>query len=364
MRDDGDIPLHSQKMEIMGRMTGVVIHELNNLLTVIQLNAALLEVGEGDEASQAIAREIVNACEQAASLTRGVLGFSRRNTTSEGPFEILKALEDVVRFAAIYVKKKTTLSTEFCGGEAWVYGDRSAVSQAVINLIFNAVDASPRDGIVLGVRSGDTVEIFVRDTGTGIPQELTEKIFEPYFTTKKEEKGTGLGLAVVRRVAERHGGSVAVSSEMGAGTEFCLRLPKIMPPESQPVAQSCPRREMCGGVLVVEDDPGIRNLVLKILREGGCRLYEAGTAAEAERVWEEHRGEISLLLTDLVLPGGGAGDDIARKFQDAKPGLKTIFMSGNASALRRNSLPLEANFLSKPFSPQELVRRVSEVLDN
>lgn len=368
----GDFPLEAQKLEMLGRMTGSILHDINNFLTVIQLNTALLEIGGHDEDERLrIAGEITEACVRASELTRGILTFARRNKKLESArFEVRQLLEELTKFLEVFIAKKTSLRMELGDEALWIDGDRLAINQAVMNLIFNAIDADPSDGILIRCRSthrpekaADFVEISVEDTGAGIAPERQKQIFEPFFTTK--DGGTGLGLHIVQRVVEKHEGWTEVESEMGRGTCFRLVLPRAQSLAEAPALPPKPQARKGNGetILVLEDDPGIRSLTKQILSANGYRVLEAENEDAARKIWMKHGKEVSLIFADLVLSKSTSGDRLAAEFHHRKPSTKIVLTSGNDSAVKRSAVTLEADFLPKPYTPDELLRQIGSVLD-
>jgi len=253
-----------------------------------------------------------------------------------------------------------------------------------LNLAVNARDAMPRGG-QLGVRISimDVNEDHVRrhpearvgtfvcvsksDTGCGIPPENLSRIFEPFFTTKEIGKGTGLGLATVYGIVKQHQGWIEVSSVVGKGTTFRIFIPYVgvqQPETEKPTTQILVR----GGsetILLVEDEKPVRELVARVLEKHGYKILQAGTGAEALGVWEQHKNEIALLLTDLVMPDNMNGRELAETLWQRQPDLKVIFTSGYSADIVGKDFKLESdtNFLQKPYHPQILALTVRRCLD-
>jgi CheY-like chemotaxis protein len=258
------------------------------------------------------------------------------------------------------------------------------IEQILLNLAVNSRDAMPAGGrlmITTGtieIAEGDAqphpdaspglhVWLSVSDTGTGIPPETLPRIFEPFFTTKEVGKGTGLGLATVYGIVKQHRGWIGVTSDVNKGTTFRIHFPAA-PGAPEPERTAASDGELPQGtesVLVVEDDVSVRLLVCNVLLRCGYNVFQARSGSAAQRVWEGHRKEIDLLLTDIIMPEGITGLQLAEGFMARKPGLKVMYVSGYSSDLadRGSDLVEGANFLRKPFSPEQLARMVRRVLD-
>jgi CheY-like chemotaxis protein len=375
--DAPEMPLQAQRMEVLGRLAGAVIHDLNNLLTVIQLNAGLIECGGIDGAEISLAAEkIGEASRRASDLTRKVLNFSRGQPDEPGivnAYELITALARVLEPLVAH-----RMLVEILPGEHdfWVAGDRSAIEQAIMNLVLNAVDAMPSGGKITisfeerhfaagefdGCKAGSFVGITVADEGGGVSADLREQIFAPFFTTKKF--GTGMGLAIVNRIARLHGGTVEFESEMGKGSKFRVWLPQSAPPAASVARASQPNNVSLRSrtVLLVEDDDGIRDLTRRLLEAEGLRVLPAATGEDAVAIWQCHMEEVDLLLTDIVLPGEMSGQDVARVVIEARPTMPILYTSGYSSGWRRESFFNEANFLPKPFQPAALRDAVRSAL--
>jgi PAS domain S-box-containing protein len=373
---------HSQKMEAVGLLAGGVAHDFNNLLSIVLSYAELLRDGlEPDDPRRADADEIRNAGEKAASLTRQLLAFSRKqvlqprvmdlNETILGMQKMLRRLlgEDV---------ELTLLPAERLGR---VHADPCHIEQVVMNLAVNARDAMPRGGELtmrtenvaldpdeassLGLPPGAYVCLSVEDDGCGMDAATRERIFEPFFTTKKEGCGTGLGLSTVFGIVRQSGGQVAVRSEPGHGATFRVYLPRRDASASLP-CNTLPGDAGLEGtetILLVEDDEQVRRVVGAALRRRGYTLLQAQNAGEAMLVAERHDGPIHLLLTDVVMPVV-SGRELAERLVPLIHGLRVLFMSGYTpdAVLRHGVREGSAAFVQKPVTPQLLAAKVREVL--
>ena len=266
----------------------------------------------------------------------------------------------------------------------FVHADAGMMDQILMNLVVNARDAMCHGGQLIietsGVefdefaaaqsmqmRVGSFVCLSVSDSGCGIPPEILPKIFEPFFTTKDVGKGTGLGLATVFGIVQQHQGWITVYSEVNHGTTFRIYLPQLAPNENRKPARPVVA-ELNGGsetILLVEDEATLRTAVTKALSKLGYRILEAPTGVKALEVWKENRNEIRLLLTDLVMPGGMTGKDLAQKLLQDNPKLKVIYMSGYSADAVGKDFPLKegANFLTKPFQVSKLAQTIRDNLD-
>lgn len=374
--ESGGVPLEAQKMEVIGRLASAMIHDLNNLLTVIQLNASLIESGgfAPDEIGPA-AGQISEASQRAADLTRKVLSFARRQSNEWQTLTVADLLDGLVRLLEPLVARRVDIEILDAGRGCWVRGDRNAIEQAVLNLVLNAVDSMPSGGkVTLACRSrelaGDEIPgcaagryavISVKDTGCGIAPEDQARIFEPFFTRKAT--GTGMGLAIVRRVATSLHGAITLESQPNHGTEFFLWIPRSDPPPAAAHdAAAFEAGPLSGTLLLVEDDPGIRTLTQQLLTATGFSVLAARDGEEALELWVAHREEIILLFTDLVLPGDLTGRDVALRILAERPGLPVVYTSGFSSAWSDRSFFNESNFLPKPFHPEELRRAIAAAL--
>ncbi|MEW6775971.1 MAG: ATP-binding protein [Bdellovibrionota bacterium] len=374
-----------QKMESIGRLTGGVAHDFNNMLTVINSYAALLlrDLPAGTKASDS-AQQIVTAGLRAADLTKQLLAFSRKqilqprvlnlNTVVSGAGKLLRHLigEDV----DLHIALAPDLGT--------VQVDPVQIEQVILNLAVNARDAMPRGGrltietanVPLGadycrehaeVKPGNYVLLAISDTGHGMDKEVLAHIFEPFFTTKELGKGTGLGLATVYGIITQSGGHVWVYSEPGHGTMFKIYFPRLDRVTGDPKAAS-PREEIVPGgtecILAVEDEPLLGTLVKDALEEKGYRIILAAGPDEALSAAKEHGEKIDLLLTDVIMPKM-SGNLLAKEILKICPGVKVLYVSGytDNAIVHHGVLDQGIAFLQKPFTPEALARKVRTVLD-
>ncbi len=376
----------SQKMQSIGQLAAGVAHDFNNLLTVIQGHSGIILAranlpAEMLDSSQAI----YFAAERAASLTRQLLMFSRKNVMQPKALDLRECVTNMSNMLKRVLGEPVNLVFNRPREVPLVYGDSGMIEQVIMNLAVNARDAMPRGGtLTIGVspvditdpyvqthpesRLGSFVTLRVSDTGTGMDPATMARIFEPFFTTKEVGKGTGLGLATVYGIVKQHEGWIQVNSELGKGSTFIVFLPATAEPATVPILEPAPGAAAERGtetILVVEDEPVLRDMAHLILQDCGYSVLEAGTGVEALEVWESHRGKIDLVVTDMVMPGGMTGRELAGRLLARAPRARIIFTSGynmeetNTDFFRRGG----AVFLQKPYTRNALARLVRECLD-
>ena len=372
----------AQKMEAVGRLAGGVAHDFNNLLTVILGYSDLLrEQLDHDPVLFQEADEIRRAADRAATLTQKLLAFSRRQVLSPRPVDLDDVLQGMADMLRRLIGEDVELTLKRAGGLALTRVDPAQVEQIVMNLAVNARDAMPRGGRLTietanvelrgghsgrrAVEPGAYVMLAVTDTGHGMDAATQEHLFEPFFTTKAPGKGTGLGLSTVYGIARQSGGTVLVTSEPGRGSTFRVYLPQAREDAGAPALASRPeRRHGCEAVVLVEDEPLVRNLVSEVLRQSGYEVIEFANGREALARGRRDLGDIRLLVTDVVMPGL-SGLELADELARDRPGMRVLFLSGYAEdlAVRPGALRAGWAFLPKPFTPDSLLRRVRELLD-
>jgi len=375
----------SQKMEGIGQLAGGVAHDFNNILAVIQMQAALLQSSGGLSGEQAeFAEEIGVTVQRAAALTRQLLLFSRREVFQPRDLDLSESITSTAKMLQRILGENIQMQLKLASQPMFINADAGMMDQVLMNLAVNARDAMPNGGQLVietsGVefdefaasqsaqtRVGSFVRLSVSDSGCGIPPENLSKIFEPFFTTKDVGKGTGLGLATVFGIVQQHQGWINVYSEINHGTTFRVYLPRLAKNGGSKSLQTAPTT-MRGGnetILLAEDDPALRISVRKALSQLGYRILEAPTGVKALEVWKESRAEIRLLLTDLVMPDGMTGKDLAQRILQEDPKLKVIYMSGYSAEVVGKDFPLKegVNFLTKPFQAFKLAQTIRELLD-
>jgi PAS domain S-box-containing protein len=376
----------SQKMEAIGQLSGGIAHDFNNLLTIIQGNLALLKATR--DLSPDIAQvidDIAQSGERAARLTGQLLAFSRQQPLQMRDLDLNEVVGNMTRILQRILGEDIRARMNFASRALYLHADAGMLDQVLLNLAVNARDAMPRGGVLeistaieeitpaaLAQRGQGRAGMFacltVSDNGSGIPAEVLPRVFEPFFTTKEFGKGSGLGLATVYGIVQQHQGWVEAASEVGRGSTFRVYLPCLgSGPEKAAPRVEAPAAPKGGSetILLVEDEPALRLLAQKVLEQQGYKVYDAGSGVEAVAVWEEHPGEIQLLLTDIVMPDGLNGIELASQLRGEVPGLKVLYMSGYSAEFAGKDVALEdgVNFLSKPFNPARLVATVRSVLD-
>jgi PAS domain S-box-containing protein len=369
----------SQKLEAVGQLAGGIAHDFNNLLTVIHGFATLLASAPEFRTRQLELEQIQSASERAMSLTRQLLTFSTHAVTDAQVLHLDDLVHQVEALLRRLVGADVRMRLVLGGGVPAIKVDAAQLERVLVNLVVNARDAMPQGGVleietrafdpardtIALPRGGAWAVLSVRDTGTGMSPAVRARLFEPFFTTKGPGKGTGLGLAVVDRVVTQAHGVVDVTSDEGRGTTFRVYLPATDEPTAP--AADVPRPPPVRGhetVLVVDDEPALRELAAATLAARGFDVLQAGSAAEAIAIVEAHAGTLHLLLSDVVMPGGSAMT-IVESLRQRHPSARLLFMSGYPAdeAVRRGVVTGEANFLQKPFTPDGLALRVRALLD-
>ncbi|MBI4885713.1 MAG: PAS domain S-box protein [Acidobacteria bacterium] len=371
----------AQKLEALGRLTGGVAHDFNNLLTAILGYARLLEEAlDAADPRREDATEIRNAGERAAHLTQQLLAFSRRQVLQPQVVDLNALVSEVAQMLRRLIGEHIALDTRLGGDLGTTRVDPGQIQQVIMNLVVNARDAMPNGGalvidtanetlddeaaVACGVAAGAYVVLGVSDTGAGMNDATLKRIFEPFFTTKPPGKGTGLGLSTVYGIVKQSGGFVRVDSHLGQGSAFRVYLPAAnghAPAQPRP-AVADPPAHGTETILLVDDDPAVRGLARRMLERQGYRVIEADGSAAA-RAAADATTPIDLLLTDVLMPGGG-GPDLYQELAAAHPGLKVVFMSGYSDDSAAVHDPMDGHvFLHKPFGGESLVGKVREALD-
>jgi PAS domain S-box-containing protein len=374
----------SQKMEAIGTLAGGVAHDFNNLLMVIAgYGSVLNEALAGEPKLRGHVEQIQKASERAASLTRQLLAFSRKQTIQPVPLSLNAAVSGVEKLLRRLIGENIAIITHLGPELGSVRADAGQIEQVILNLAVNARDAMPdggkltletrqreigagRNGQAEAIRPGSYVELSVSDTGIGMDNRIQAHVFEPYFTTKPSGKGTGLGLSTVYGIVQQAGGYISFSSKPREGTTFRILLPKIDSVQATGSTSDFPDASYSGEetVLLAEDELAVCDLVRAILSSRGYTVLSAGLPQEAERIAETHQGKIDLLLTDVIMPGM-SGAELSKRIARHIPGIKMLFMSGyiDDSVVRQGISENETAFLQKPFTPLSLAKKVREVLD-
>ncbi len=369
----------ANKVEAIGRLAGGIAHDFNNTLTVIKGYAEFLKLNV--PAAAADAAEIVKSANFAASLTRQLLAFERRQITAPRIVSLNAILADFTRILKRLIGAHIDLVVADTRAQARVYSDPGQMEQILVNLALNARDAMPEGGrLSLAIAeidskalpekdgptpSGRYVELTVTDTGCGISPEVLPRIFEPFFTTKDSGKGTGLGLSTVADIVKLNGGRITCDSAPGRGTTFRVYLPLCLASLTvEPASALLPVERGHGHILLVEDDADLRTMFARILRATGYEVTEAAHAEEAVALAAGLGDRLAALVTDMVLPGMN-GQQLASALERARPGLRVLYLSGYSDDVAfRGPIKTDVSFLQKPFSPQELCLKLQAVLSS
>jgi len=372
-----------QKMESIGQLAAGVAHDFNNILAVIQghMDMVLSGMVEGNDAVESL-KQVAGAARRAADLTRQLLAFSRKQPMQLQDLNLNEVVSGMTKMLGRLLGADVALQFVPAPNLPAVNGDVGMIEQVLLNLAVNARDAMPLGGHLVittairttgdtqvernpEARSGQFVRLSVSDTGCGIAPEILPRIFEPFFTTKEIGKGTGLGLATVYGIVKQHQGWIEVESEAARG--FNVYLPAGSKAAAPP-AEASPSAAVRGHgetILIAEDEPTLRRLASRVLRNLGYEVLEAGSGVEALEVWEQQGKKVDLLLTDLIMPDGLTGRELAKKLEQRESGLKVIYTSGYTPETTETVFVFRegVNFLQKPYHPQVLAKAVRDCLD-
>ena len=372
----------AQKMEAVGRLAGGVAHDFNNLLTVIigYTETMLVRLPPGDPMQEDL-REVLNAGQRAASLTRQLLAFSRKQVTTPVVINLNSAVSEMEKMLRRLIGEDIELNTILDPSLGSVKADATQIEQVIANLAVNARDAMPDGGKLTietanvtldeadvlgqhGTKPGLYAMLSVTDTGHGMDAETKAHLFEPFFTTKEQGKGTGLGLSTVYGIVQQCGGNIRVRSEPRLGATFKLYLPRV-DAAVEPVKASAPAVGVASGtgtILVAEDSEGVRKLLSEVLGRRGYNVLAAEDGEEALRIIETYEGAIHLLITDVIMPRVG-GKELAGRMASIRPETRVLYTSGYADpAFLAKMLEPGVAYLQKPYPLEELVRKVTDVL--
>ena len=380
----------AQKMEAVGQLAAGVAHDFNNILTVILGNAELLlpmlrpglDEGAADAAKSGL-EQVRSAGQRAATLTRRLLAFGRKEMTRAEVLDPEGVIRDAEELLRRLLREDIAFEVNAAPDTRCIRADAGHVEQIIVNLVLNARDAMPEGGTLsvrcanadldeahaavhLDARPGPHVMLVVSDTGIGMSEETTEHIFEPFFTTKPMGKGTGLGLATVYGILRQTGAHISVESELGKGSTFRVYFPAV---EDEPAnAEEVATAEGSGGdevILVCEDEEPVRRLTCQVLRTAGYTVLEAENGRHALEVAAGHRGPIHLLLSDVIMPELD-GRKLSQEMTRTHPGLQVMFVSGYTDDVLDSEVSRGkgTDFLQKPFTPAALLQRVRELLDH
>ncbi len=376
--------LQAQKMESVGRLAAGIAHDFNNVLTVVRGTADLLGLGlPPRDPRHADVDQIRRAADRAAALTRQLLAVSRKQILQPVVVDLAELLGDMADMLRRLVGEDITLTIDAPPGLGRITADPSQLEQVVMNLAANARDAMPDGGrldiglgdvdvdeasaaLTPGVTAGAYVLMTVTDDGPGMDEQTRHRAFEPFFTTKGPANNSGLGLATVYGIVKQSGGHVTLESAPGEGTTFRLYWPRVE--AAAPPATPAPQAEgMVGGhetILLVEDQPALRDLGARVLGGAGYRVLTAAGGDEARRLLDEHRGHVDLLITDVVMPGM-SGRQLSQRVAADHPAVRVLFMSGytDDAALHDGVVARTTHFIAKPYTVEALTRKVRQILD-
>jgi signal transduction histidine kinase/DNA-binding response OmpR family regulator len=376
----------AQKMEAIGKLTGGVAHDFNNILTVIMGVTDLMSVQQGSGSPlRARLKQVQDATLRAADLVRQLLAFSRQQVLQPQVLNLNKVIANFEKMLHRVIGEDIALRTRFEPQLGRIKADPGQIEQVLMNLVVNARDAMPSGGSLtietadvyidadyarrhVGVAPGPYVRLVVSDNGMGMDADTQARIFEPFFTTKAKGEGTGLGLSTVHGIVNQSGGHIWVYSEQGHGTSFKIYLPHVEESSEYQTQASLPGMNAPSGsetVLVVEDDDIVRELVLETLKMFGYIVLAADCGAQAQQMYTDHEGPIHLLLTDVIMPGGQSGAQLAKALTANNPQMAVLFMSGytDDTIVHHGVLEPGIAFIQKPFVPNDLAAKVREVLD-
>ena len=385
----------AQKMEAVGQLAGGIAHDFNNLLTVILSHADFLQEAAAQAGLSDDARQMREAAQKAAQLTRQLLAVSKQQSLQPRDLDLNQVVHGMEQLLDRTMGDAIELRVDLHEPGAQVRADQGQVEQVLMNLVLNARDAMPQGGRLTiateraivgdpahaagaapdapdapdapaGMAAGAYIRLSVRDTGLGIAREHQARLFEPFFTTKEPGQGTGLGLATVYGIVQQSGGRVSVVSEPGHGAAFHVWLPESVPvPKAAAKAAVAPPPGGRETVLLVEDEPIVRVIARKSLERCGYSVLEAENGEEALRLARGLAGPIHLLLTDLIMPQMG-GVILAQEFAKVRALTRVLFCTGYAGTelVQRGGLPANCGMIEKPFSPDSLARHVRQVLDS
>jgi len=373
----------AQKMEAVGMLAGGVAHDFNNLLTIITgYSQLILNNLSPSDPNRNSAEQIMKAAERAATLTKQLLAFSRRQVLQPKVIDLNRLISSLSTMLRRLIGEDVDLKLDLRQDTGQVSADPGQIEQVLMNLVVNARDAMPKGGTLtietanvrldenytgrrIRIKPGAYTLIAVSDTGTGMDEATQARLFEPFFTTKGAGQGTGLGLSTVFGIVKQSGGSVEVYSVKHRGTSVKVYLPRIE--QHVPAAPAEEKRKVARGtetILLVEDDDMVRSLVRESLVSEGYKVLDNADPQEARRIADSYRGRIHLLITDVVMPKV-SGRELAEHITSKRHDTKVIYMSGYTDSAIVNSgiLQKEVAFLQKPFTPQTLMEKVREVLE-
>lgn len=376
----------SHKMEAVGQLAGGIAHDFNNILTAIISYGNVLQMKmQPEDPLRRNVERILSASERAATLTQGLLAFSRKQPVSLQPVNLNRAVKNVEKLLIKLTTEDMEFRTQFSDREPVIMGDTGQLEQILMNLVTNARDAMPGGGVLTietdvveldqafidtygnadSENTGEYALLSVADSGEGMEAETISRIFEPFFTTKETGKGTGLGLSMVYGIIKQHKGIINVYSQQGIGTTFKMYFPLIRSTaeEKELLVSQTPK----GGaetILLAEDDEDVRDVTKSVFEDFGYTVIAAADGEDAIKKFMQNRDRIDILITDVIMPLKN-GREVYRKISEEKPGIKVLFTSGYTADIitKKGLIDEEMPFISKPVSPTILLKKVREVLD-
>ncbi len=376
----------SQKMEAIGHLAAGVAHDLNNILTVVEGHTSLqLAKSQLDSDVAWSLQQVQSAGQRAAALTRQLLAFGRKQVMLKRAVSLSAVIIDIASMLRRLIPEHIAITFQHQPEAPLIFADICNLEQIIVNLTVNARDAMPSGGTLdirtdttevtaehadrhHGARPGHFLRLSVRDTGHGMSPETLARIFEPFFTTKEVGKGSGMGLATVLGIIQQHEGWIEAESRLGHGTIFRIYFPvtQLVAPADDTAVPAGPLRARADDtILLVEDDDDVRSLARCVLEEAGYRVMEAADGHRAIATWQSYPDRIDLLLTDMVMPGGLSGSDVAKRFSADRPDSKVIFSSGYSEKLFGGELGLRegVTYLPKPYLARQLTDAVARALN-
>ena len=374
-----------QKLKSVGQLAGGIAHDFNNILAVMMMYISMiLESDNLDPKSKVTLKELMQEAQRAANLTRQLLMFSRQSMLEPKLFDMNQLTNNLLGMLGRLIGEHIRIIFNPYPTSLTVEADQGMIEQVLMNLCVNARDAMPKGGNLTinlesvnvdalsiqahaGVQPGRFVCLSVTDTGCGMNEELLQRIFEPFFTTKEAGKGTGLGLATVHGIVGQHKGWVDVESKVDQGTTFRIYIPAVTKQETISLGNKL--GEIQRGdetILIVEDELSVRRALVQSLRHLGYRVLEASNGPDAKLLWEQYYQRINLLVSDMVMPGGLTGLDLAEQFRKTKPDLKVIISSGYNTEMASKNISTDTNtiYLQKPFQLQDLSESIRKCLSS
>jgi signal transduction histidine kinase/ActR/RegA family two-component response regulator len=386
LQESQELTLRQERLAAVGQLAAGLAHEFNNVLTIIQGHASLLlDNPNMDEDSIQSITHITDGVERTAGLVKQMLAFSSKQVMQQKVVHLQETMSQITAMLGRLLGAHVVLSFDIAPQLPPIMADPNMLQQIIVNLVANARDAMSSGGHLTirafettfaeedlagkpDRRQGRFIQLSITDTGSGIDSATIDHLFEPFFTTKEIGKGTGLGLATVYGMVNQNSGWIEVDSEIGVGTTFNIFFPatEIAPEKPPPDAEPPRAHDGKETILVVEDETVLRELVREILEVHGYHVLDAASGQEALQVWAKHGKNINLLLTDMAMPDGMSGRDVAAKLQEDNPRLPVIFSSGYSqeNLEHKEQTGPGQTFLAKPYHPDELAQAVRTALDN